>query len=193
MPFVFVTRAKVDEVASVDPNRIVREACAGKPQIVAFTGVDNAAKFDFVSRLAHQPPPAITTWSQRDGVPVFQSARYAPRSDCTDVPNAGPPPAPAIGAGPTIAVAPAEAAACDFLSPIAATVRWDAGNPALARVEVWITMPNDRPKLWASGNQQGEQSTAPWAVPGMAFALVDPVTQETLAHTEIRRIDCLAH
>ena len=193
MPFVFVTRAKVAQLDSIDPNRIARESCAGKPQIVVFTGTDNAAKLDAVSSLAHQPAPAITTWSQRDGVPVFQSARYAPRSDCTDAPKAGPPPAPEIGAGPTIAVNPAAASDCGFLSPISATARWDAGNPALAHVEVWITVPGERPKLWAGGAQRFEYSTGQWAIPGMTFALVDPVTQETLARTQIARIACPVH
>jgi hypothetical protein len=193
MPFVFVTRAKVAQVDSVDPNRLARESCAGKPQIVVFTGADNAAKFDVVTSLAHRATPAITTWSQRDGVPVFQSARYAPSADCADVPKAGAPAAPAIGTGPTIAVAPAAASDCDFLAPIRATARWDAGDPALARVEVWITTPGDKPKLWAAGEERFEYSTGPWAIPGMTFTLVDPVTQQTLARTEIVRIACPAH
>lgn len=192
MPFVFVTRAQIPQLDSVDPNRMARESCAGKPQIVAFTGAANAAKFDLVTSLAHMAPPAITTWTQRDGVPVFQSARYAPRSDCTDVPKAGAPPAPEIGAGPVIAVAPAAAPDCDYLSPIAVTARWDAGNPALSRVDVWITAPGDKPKLWAAGAERFESSTSQWAIPGMSFALVDPLTQETLARTEIVRIACPA-
>jgi hypothetical protein len=193
MPFVFVTRAGIAQADGVDPDRIARETCAGRPQIVVFTGADNAAKFDVVTSLAHQPPPAITTWSQRDGVPVFQSARYAPRSECADVPDAGPPPAPEVGAGPAIAVAPAAASDCDFLAPMRATARWDAGNPALAFVEVWITPPGEKPKLWVGGKERFEHSTGPWASPGMAFELVDPLTQETLARTEIARIACPVH
>jgi hypothetical protein len=193
MPFVFVTRAAVPQRDSVDPLRIARESCAGRPQIVAFTGDDNAAKFDVVTALAGQAPPAITTWSQRDGVPVFQSARYAPRNDCVDVAKEGPPPAPPIGAGPSIAVAPAAASDCSFLSPVMATVHWDAGNPALERVEVWITVPGGKPKIWAAGKARDESSTGQWAIAGIAFTLIDPVTQESLAHTEIARIACPVH
>ncbi len=193
MPFVFVTRAGIAQRDSVDTHRIARESCAGKPQIVVFTGEDNAAKFDVVSALARQPSPAITTWTRRDGVAVFQSARYAPRTDCSDVPKEDVPSAPSVGTGPAIAVAPAAGSDCGFLSPIAATARWDAGNPALEEVEVWITAPGEKPKLWARGEQRGENSTGQWAIPGMAFALVDPVTQATLARTEIARIACPAH
>jgi hypothetical protein len=193
MPFVFVTRASIAQRDSVDTDRIARETCAGKPQIVVFTGADNAAKFDVVTTLAHQAPPAITTWTQRDGVPVFQSARYAPRTDCTDVAGEGAPPAPEVGAGPAIAVAPAAASDCEFLSPISATARWDAGNPALERVEVWITPPGDKPKLWAAGADRFESSTGQWAIAGMTFTLIDPVTQETLARTEIARVACPVH
>jgi hypothetical protein len=193
MPFAFVTRAKVAWLDGVDPNRIARETCSGKPQIVVFTGADNAAKFDVVTSLAHQTPPAITTWAQRDGVPVFQSARYAPRTGCRDIPPAGAPPAPEIGPGPAIAVAPAAASDCKFLAPIRATARWDAGNPALAYVEAWIATPGAKARPWVGGEQRSEHSTAQWAMPGMAFLLVDPVTQETLARTEIARIACPVH
>jgi hypothetical protein len=193
MPFVFVTRAKVAQSDSVDPDRIARESCAGRPQIVVFTGADNAAKFDAIASLAHAAPPSVTTWSQRDGVPVFQSARYAPRTECAGVPKDAAPPAPDIGPGPTIAVAPASASDCDFLAPIRATARWDAGNPELALVQIWITAPGNKPKLWAAGEERSESSTDAWALPGMTFALVDPVTQETLARTEIARVACPAH
>jgi hypothetical protein len=193
MPFVFVSRAKVPWLDSVDPNRLERESCSGKPQVVVFTGADNAAKFDVVTSLAHQSQPEITTWAQRDGVPVFQSARYAPRSDCADVPGTGAPPAPEIGPGPVIAVAPAAASDCDFLSPFSATARWDAGNPALAYVEAWIAAPGGKAKPWTGGEERSEYSTTQWAVPGMAFLLIDPVTQQPLARTEIARIACPVH
>ncbi len=190
MPFVFVTRARLAWLDSVDPDRIARESCTGKPQVVVFTGAGNAAKFDVIASLAHQPPPAITTWAQRDGVPVFQSARYAPRTDCTDIPPASAPPAPEIGPGPAIAVAPAAASDCDFLSPFRATARWDAGNPALSYVEAWIAAPGAKSKPWTGGAERSEYSTAQWATPGMAFVLIDPVTQKALARTEIARIAC---
>ena len=154
MPFVFVTRARLAWLDSVDPDRIARESCTGKPQVVVFTGAGNAAKFDVIASLAHQPPPAITTWAQRDGVPVFQSARYAPRTDCTDIPPASAPPAPEIGPGPAIAVAPAAASDCDFLSPFRATARWDAGNPALSYVEAWIAAPGAKSKPWTGGAER---------------------------------------
>ena len=193
MPFVFVTRAKSAWADGVDPDRIARETCSGKPQIVVFTGADNAAKFDVVTALAHVPPPAITTWTQRDGVPVFQSARYAPRTGCADVPADSAPPPPAVGAGPAIAIAPAAASDCDFLAPITATARWDAGNPALESVEVWITTQGTRPKPWSRGADRWQDSTGRWARPGMTFSLIDPVTQKTLARTEIARIACPVH
>jgi len=193
MPFVFVTRAKSAWADGVDPDRIARETCSGKPQIVVFTGADNAAKFDVVTALAHVPPPAITTWTQRDGVPVFQSARYVPRTDCAEIPPAGAPAAPEIGPGPAIAVAPASASDCDFLSPLRATARWDAGNPALAYVEAWIAPPGGKPQPWTGGAERSQYSTAQWAVPGMAFVLIDPTTQQPLARTEIARIACPVH
>jgi hypothetical protein len=193
MPFVFVSRAKVAWLDSVDPIRIERESCSGKPQVVVFTGADNGAKFDVVTSLAHQPPPVITTWAQRDGVPVFQSARYTPRTDCTDVPAAGAPQAPQVGPGPAIAVAPAAASDCDFLSPLRATARWDAGNPALAYVEAWIAAPGGKPKPWTGGEERSQFSTAQWAVPGMSFILMDPATRQPLARTEIARIACPVH
>jgi len=124
---------------------------------------------------------------------VFQSARYAPRIDCADAPKAGPPPAPAIDPGPAIAITPATAPDCSFLSPFRATARWDAGNPTLAHVEVWVGMPGGKRTLWAGGAERSESSTGQWATPGMTFTLIDPATQQTLARTEIARIACPAH
>ena len=92
--------------------------------------------------------------------------------------------------GPAIAVAPAAASDCDFLSPFRATARWDAGNPALSYVEAWIAAPGAKSKPWTGGAERSEYSTAQWATPGMAFVLIDPVTQKALARTEIARIAC---
>ena len=192
MPFTFLTRARVAQIDSVDPLRIRREACAGKPQIVVFTGSANAAKFDLVRELAEQPDPSITQWSQRDGVPVFQSAYFAPRTDCTSDDEAldQAASANATDGAPSIEVIPKAASTCDFLSPAIATVRWDAKNPALSRAEIWIVPAGEELKPWTAGKAKGQELTGPWASPGMKFVLIDPVTHEHLATTEIKAIAC---
>lgn len=193
MPFTFLTHARVAQVDSVDPVRIRRESCAGKPQIVVFIGASGAAKIDLVRQFARQSEPEITQWSQRDGKPVFQSARFAPKTDCTDEDET---PASATEASttpndaPSIEVSPAAASTCSFLSPVTATVRWDMKNPAVSRAEIWIGPVGSDLQPWTAGNGQGQDRTGPWATPGMKFVLVDPVTQAHLASTEIRAIPC---
>ena len=196
MPFTFLTHARVAQIDSVDPVRMRREACAGKPQIVVFTGPANAAKIALVKQFARLSEPVITQWSQRDGKPVFQSARFAPQAGCTDEDEtlaSATDSATTPGDGPSIQVIPASESTCDFLSPAIATVRWDMKNPALSRAEIWIGPVGGDLQPWTTGKSQGQDRTGPWASPGMKFVLVDPVTQEHLAATEIHGIPCPIH
>ena len=192
MPFMFLTQARVAQIDSIDPRRIARETCEGKPQIVVFNGIDNADKLGVVKQLASQPDPAITVWSQRDGKPVFQSARFPPRTDCGAESAAADVAAAATEAAdvPSISVTPATSSDCGFLSPMVATVRWNAGNPALRRAEIWLTPIGGALQPWISGSDRGEGKTGVWALPGMKFVLVDPATMQHLAETEIGKIPC---
>jgi len=188
MPFMFLTRASVAQLDSIDPRRIQREVCDGKAQIVVFTGVANSEKVDLVTQLARQPKPDVASWSQRDGVPVFQAARFAPRTDCgettaTVATDVG-------GDAPSIEVDPASSSTCAFLAPITATVRWNAKIPSLQRAEVWIVPNGGKLQPWTGGKERDEARTGPWAIPGMRFVLVDPVTRQHLAATEINAVPC---
>jgi hypothetical protein len=190
MPFMFLTRASVAQLDSVDPRRIQREVCEGKPQIVVFHGNANVPKFDLVAQLAQQPKPDVAVWAQRDGVPVFQAARFAPRTDCAAGKTTASAGADVVDDAPSIAVDPASSSTCPFLSPITATVRWNANIPSLRRAEVWIAQGGGKLQPWAGGEERDEARTGPWAAPGMQFVLVDPVTKEHLASTEIGSVAC---
>ena len=191
MPFVFVSRA-------------------GSRSATASIPIASRARAAPASRRSSSSParttPRSSTSSPRSRIspardhdldaprrrPVFQSARYAPRSIAATSPNWRS--VRAVGRHRTRDRRRTGGRSdCGFLSPFSATARWDAGNPALAYVEAWIAAPGGKAKPWTGGEERSEYSTTQWAVPGMAFALVDPVTQATLARTEIARIACPAH
>jgi len=193
MPFTFLTRASVAQLDSIDPRRIQREVCEGKPQFVVFTGVANTEKFDLVAQLARQPKPDLALWTQRDGVPVFQAARFAPRTDCAAGETTAMATPNTSSDAPSIEIDPASSSTCWFLSPITATVRWNAKIPSLRRAEVWIAPGGGKLQPWTGGGQRDEARTGPWAAPGMQFVLVDPATKEHLAATEIAAVPCPLH
>ena len=135
---------------------------------------------------------AITTWAQRDGVPVFQSARYAPRSDCTDVPGMARRPRQRSAPDPR---SPSRRQPRPIVISSRHLARPRAGMPATPR---WLRRSLDRRargQVQTVDRRRGafRVSTTQWATPGMAFVLIDPVTQKALARTEIARIACPVH
>ena len=82
MPMAFLTDAA--PVRGVAKVRAIRKGtCRNIQQLVVFAGTGNEGKLWGIAGLARRPIERITTWSQRDGVPVFQVARFAPTSNCT--------------------------------------------------------------------------------------------------------------
>ncbi len=82
MPMAFLTdAAPVRGVVNV--RAIQKGTCRNIPQLVVFAGTGNEGKLWGIAGLARRPIERITTWSQRDGVPVFQVARFAPTRSCT--------------------------------------------------------------------------------------------------------------
>jgi hypothetical protein len=187
MPFMFLTQARVAHRDSVDPNLIHQQVCSGNPQLAVFAGITNAAKIELIANLAKQPPPIVTTWSQLDNQPVFQSAYFAARSECANPArrrSADDPAHQGISAS-WIDVEPKSAYSCSFLSPLIASIRWDASKDAAARTEVWITPLGREPQPWTGGASRGHDETGQWATPGMKFTLIDSTTKRHLAETEI--------
>lgn len=191
MPVMFITRARIAQFESVDPSRIRRELCAGRPQVVVFSHTGNEEKFRFIASLADREPGPITTWAQRDGKPVFESMRLSPH-ECSgafeDAELAG---ARKVEAGPaSIEVSPGSAYTCDFLSPTTATVRWNAGTESDEKVDVWIGVENRPLQPWTHGAARDEGTTGPWAQAGMRFTLVDPRTKKQIVETRIEPLGC---
>jgi hypothetical protein len=89
MPLAFLSDASPVRMV-VDPAEIRQGTCAGKPQLVVFQGTANRERLKEVVTQSQRTIERVTTWSQRDGVPVFQVARFAPATRCEDV---TPPPA----------------------------------------------------------------------------------------------------
>lgn len=185
MPFMFLTKASVAQRDAVHPFRVRREACAGKPQIVVFTGTDNAAKIALIANIADLPAPAVRTWTQRDGTPVFQSARFDPRDGCQDEPS----PSSLPTATPRIALQPAALHTCAFLGPARVSAQWDAAGMA-SRVKVFVQPAGAPATLWTDGDARGSASTGPWATPGMKFILRDEANDSVLAEAVVEPKAC---
>ena len=73
-PLAFLSDASpIRPTVEVEEIRALR--CSGKPQLVVLDGVRNERRLARLSRLIGSPAQ-VTTWSQRDGAPVFQVARF---------------------------------------------------------------------------------------------------------------------
>lgn len=81
MPMAFLTDA-AHVRGAVKVAAIRRGTCRNIPQLVVLAGTGNEGKLWDIARLARRPIERIVTWSQRDGVPVFQVARFAPTMNC---------------------------------------------------------------------------------------------------------------
>ena len=98
MPVSYLSDTAFPVRMGVDAAALRAEVCAGKPQLVAFLGEDNEAKFDAVADVSGRPVEDVRTWRQRDGLPVFQVARFGAGAGCeppsaADAPPAGDEPA----------------------------------------------------------------------------------------------------
>lgn len=168
----------------VQVGEIQTLGCSDKPQLVVLDHVRNKDRLGLLSRLIG-PPMHVATWFQRDGRPVFQVARFGGGRACA---GAGPGLAP--GAGPALALDPPAFPVCSFLGQGSVVrVRWRAG-PGVSAVALVATPPGGPAARWATGRRRGAAQTGPWAVPGMAFTLVDPATSRILARAVLARSPC---
>jgi len=194
MPLAFLSEATPVRPI-VDAAEIRQEVCAGKPQFVVFAGSGNEAKVRIVADLARRPIDELVTWSQRDGVPVFQVARFAPGTRCGAA-TAGPDGATTATDGPraaTIAITPESIPACAFLAQAAvAQVSWTSGTRRRRDIEVYTQSVGGPEALWVRGAAPGHGETGPWAAPGVRFILRDASTKEQLASATVGQSPCPA-
>ncbi|MBO9663261.1 hypothetical protein [Dokdonella sp.] len=190
MPIMFMTRARLAQFEWVDPMRMRRELCEGKPQVVVFSRTGNGEKFHFIADLAGREPGPITTWTQRDGTPVFESMRLSPRECSTLHEDEQFGTAAAEASSASIEVSPSSVYTCSFLSPSIATVRWDAGGESGEEFDVWIGVESRPLKPWTQGAAHDERTTGQWAQAGMRFVLVDPRTKKEIVGARIQSLGC---
>lgn len=149
-------------------------------------GAGNQHQLAVLSRLIGAPAE-LTTWAQRDGVPVFQVARFGGGWACGK-------PEPGDGlagsAAPAVALDPPAFPACEFLAPASVVrVRWHAGSDVQA-VAITVTEPGTTARGWSVGATRGVAQTGPWAVPGMAFTLRDAASGRALASAVLGSAPC---
>ena len=171
----------------VDVAQIRQEACAGKPQLVVFEGSTNEARMQLIADLARRPIDDLRTWSQRDGVPVFQTARFAPSSQCDEEAAA----AAAATRTAGISITPESMPACPFLAPVAiGNVSWSVPRAAGHGVEMFNQAPGGPETLLSRGGARGSNETGAGPLAGMRFFVRDAVTHEELASVTVEQTPC---
>ncbi len=132
----------------------------------------------------------MRTWRQRDGLPVFQVARFGAGAGCEPPSAADAPPA---GDEPALSVEPAAIPACPFLVPsVVGRVAWDVPGRAGREVTVAAVAPGADESILARGPARGAADTGPWLGAGYRFVLRDAETQRVLAETTVGGEPCPA-
>jgi hypothetical protein len=163
LPLAFLSSASII-LDKVDVSAIRRESCAGVPQVVVFLGAENAARLRLVAALAGRPM-RMRTWTQHDGVPVFQTGVFGTATRCVT------PPAPAASRKPQLTVYPAQLPACGFLgATFPARVTWAAPLGA-GPVQVVAQVPGQPEALVAEGEPAGVKELQPYVTPGARFVM----------------------
>lgn len=184
MPVGFLSEAGPVR-STVDIDAIRQETCAGKPQVVVFAGDSNEGKLRAVSEVSRRPLAETRTWSQRDGVPVFQTGRIDPTTDCGA-------PRPPAGAGPgrsAVRIAPAAIPQCGFAN-IRIALSWAVPERGGRGVEIVVSQPGAPEALLAQGDATGVTETGPWGAAGMRFSVRDAQTHRELTSATVGSEPC---
>jgi hypothetical protein len=189
MPLAFLTGAPAVRTA-VDVEEIRQETCGGKPQLVVFWGQGNDKKAQLVADLARRPIASMVTWAQRNGVPLFQVARFEPTTPCPDAAAASTVEPDRRSAA--IKLTPSTIPACAWLAQgnLRATVSWSVPRRARHDAELLVQAPGGAETLWTAGPATGSAETGPWAVAGMTFVLRDSVSKQRLATATMSTAPC---
>jgi hypothetical protein len=188
LPVAFLSDASpVSMTLNIEELR--QEACVGKPQVVVFLGSQNEAKLRTVADLARRPIADVRTWSQRDGVPVFQTARFDSATDCKPITADASRTVGRRGRS-VVALTPDAIPACPYITSVRAAVSWSAPRGGGPGNEIVFRPVGGEEALLARVGRRGAIETGPWAAAGMKFSLRNSRTHRELASATLASAPC---